>query len=115
MDRRARAADVCRQMTCGSEPDPCAAQLLHPVGTYQSTAGNTGSDRERIVSVPALIRLYACFVRIFGFEDRLFQLFAERMVCVEIPGHEKIEQIPELAEPVLDRRSRQDKPLPARL
>ena len=23
MDRRARAADVCRQMTCGSEPDPC--------------------------------------------------------------------------------------------
>ena len=53
-------------------------------------------------------------VRIFGLEDRLFQLFAERMVCVEIPGHEKIEQIPELAEPVFDRRSRQDKPLPAR-
>lgn len=53
-------------------------------------------------------------VRIFGLEDRLFQLFAERMVCVEIPGREKIEQIPELAEPIFNRRSRQDKPLPAR-
>ena len=53
-------------------------------------------------------------VRIFGLEDRLFQFFAERMACVEISGHEKIEQVPELTEPVFNRRSRQDKPLPAR-
>lgn len=53
-------------------------------------------------------------VRVFRLEDRLFQFFAERMACVEISGHEKIEQVPELTEPVFNRRSRQDKPLPAR-